>query len=42
MVGMPFADGFASISPSKEDKLYMKAHWSHTLDMKVFGPWNLV
>lgn len=34
-------DGFAAISP-KEDKLNMKAHWSHALNVKVFGPWNLV
>lgn len=31
-------DGFAAISHSKEDKLYMKAHWSHALNVKVFGP----
>ena len=31
-------DGFAAISPSKEDKLYIKAHWSHALNVKVLAP----
>lgn len=29
--------GFAAISPSKEDKLCVKAHWSHALNVKFFG-----
>ena len=34
---LSICEGFAAISPSIEDKVYIKAQWSHALNMKVFG-----